>query len=162
MRRFVIILPGEKCLIPPWRGNPLTNLIICNTIQTTIMPSTRSKGNLCLRERIFSLRKRIFCLIRPKCWDAATQVNLGALGRLLANSLSIAKSWSSDKTTILKPHNKYILYVEWRASQRLFAWRDKICVTVGTCPERVGGFGYNTDFLMRRSVRSDIDSIRKL
>ena len=32
----------------------------------------------------------------------------------------------------------------------------------GECPKRVGSFGYSTDFLMRKSVRSDIDSIRKL
>jgi hypothetical protein len=30
------------------------------------------------------------------------------------------------------------------------------------CPKCVGSFGYSTDFLMRRSVRSDIDSVRKL
>jgi hypothetical protein len=30
------------------------------------------------------------------------------------------------------------------------------------CPKRVGGFGSSTDFLMRRSVRSDIDFVRKL
>ncbi len=30
------------------------------------------------------------------------------------------------------------------------------------CPKRVGSFGYSTDFLIRRSVRSDIDSVRKL
>jgi hypothetical protein len=30
------------------------------------------------------------------------------------------------------------------------------------CPKRVGSFGYSTDFLTRRSVRSDIDSVRKL
>jgi len=30
------------------------------------------------------------------------------------------------------------------------------------CPKRVGSFGYSTDFLMRKSTRSDIDSIRKL
>ena len=30
------------------------------------------------------------------------------------------------------------------------------------CPKRVGSFGCSTDFLMRRLVRSDIDSVRKL
>ena len=31
------------------------------------------------------------------------------------------------------------------------------------CPKRVGSFGYSTDFLVRRrSVGSDIDSVRKL
>jgi hypothetical protein len=30
------------------------------------------------------------------------------------------------------------------------------------CPKRVGGFGSSTDFLMKRSVGSDIDSVRKL
>ena len=30
------------------------------------------------------------------------------------------------------------------------------------CPKRVGSFGYSTDFLMRRLVWSDIDSVRKL
>jgi len=30
------------------------------------------------------------------------------------------------------------------------------------CPKRVGSFGYGTGFLTRRSVRSDIDSVRKL
>jgi hypothetical protein len=32
----------------------------------------------------------------------------------------------------------------------------------GACPKRVGSFGYSTDFLMRRSVRNGIDSVRKL
>jgi hypothetical protein len=35
-------------------------------------------------------------------------------------------------------------------------------VPVGGCPKPVGSFGYSTDFLMRRSVKSDIDSVRKL
>ena len=30
------------------------------------------------------------------------------------------------------------------------------------CPKRFGSFGHSTDFLMRRSVRSEIDSVRKL
>ncbi len=30
------------------------------------------------------------------------------------------------------------------------------------CVKRVGSFGYSTDFLMRKTVRSDNDSIRKL
>ena len=35
-------------------------------------------------------------------------------------------------------------------------------LAIKRCPKRVGSFGYSTDFLMRRSVRSDIDSVRKL
>jgi len=31
-----------------------------------------------------------------------------------------------------------------------------------SCPKHVGSFGYSTGFLMRKSVRSDIDSVRKL
>jgi len=30
------------------------------------------------------------------------------------------------------------------------------------CPKRVGSFGYSTDFPLRKTVRSDNDSIRKL
>ncbi len=33
---------------------------------------------------------------------------------------------------------------------------------IGQCPKRVGSFGYDTDFRMRKSMRSDIDSVRKL
>ena len=33
---------------------------------------------------------------------------------------------------------------------------------VHACPKRLGSFGYSTDFLMRKSERSDIDLIRKL
>ena len=33
---------------------------------------------------------------------------------------------------------------------------------VQPCPKRVDSFGYSTDFLTRRSVTSDIDSVRKL
>jgi hypothetical protein len=36
------------------------------------------------------------------------------------------------------------------------------CYCCHRCPKHVGSFGYGTDFLTRRSVRSDIDSVRKL
>jgi len=35
-------------------------------------------------------------------------------------------------------------------------------VAIPLCPKCVGSFGYSTDFPLRKTVRSDIDSIRKL
>ncbi len=51
------------------------------------MPGTRSKGQLWRRERIFSLRNRMFLSIKPQCCDAAAQSNLEAVGRLTIRSL---------------------------------------------------------------------------
>ena len=63
----------ERSARPPCFGNPLTNFTICNTMWTTIMPGTLSKGRLWLREWIFSLRNLMFRSINPQCCDTAAQ-----------------------------------------------------------------------------------------
>ncbi len=125
MQRFVMISPGEYCLTPPRHGNPFTNLMIYITIRTTIMPSTRSKGKLCLREQFFSLRKWIFCSIRSQCWDAAIQFTLGAPGRLPANSVRAANSWSLTKQQFWNPFASTFCMSNKELPRYAPYWEDK-------------------------------------
>ena len=78
-----------------------------------------SKGKLWWRERIFSLRNLMFCLISPQCCKAAAQSMLGIVGRPTTMSLMMANLWSPFITTIQKPLKRYILYVASKATQMM-------------------------------------------